>query len=282
MYFSQALEMLKQGKKVTRESWNSNGSHIELQHPDKYSKMTQPYLYIVSLIRITIGDNPLTSQSRVPWIPTQVDILADDWTVIDIISGRNNEMKNYVHRIRIIPNAGYGNPNQFKLLPVFKKGNHDIFAVNIDNEDENFVLFTRTKKELVQFGNARFNNDDILNIVDFIYDLAFKVFDERDTINTKYTFEIDFGNEQLLYDSQIPNMFNMDTIAESVITPGQKSFVNMVTGLNMDSTLRMKPHFRFIFRNFTPDDCKLYFFRICEKHNTTKCCKTKSNNKMEE
>jgi len=42
MNFGQALELLKQGKKVARNGWNGKGLWLELQRPDAYSKMTLP------------------------------------------------------------------------------------------------------------------------------------------------------------------------------------------------------------------------------------------------
>ena len=74
MNFGQAIELLKQGSKVARTGWNGKGLWIELQVPDTYSKMTLPYLYL---------NYPLDAQntpgSRVPWLASQTDVLAEDW-----------------------------------------------------------------------------------------------------------------------------------------------------------------------------------------------------------
>lgn len=40
---------------------------IKLQVPDKHSKMTAAYLYVESRF------------GRVPWIPTQIELLSDKW-----------------------------------------------------------------------------------------------------------------------------------------------------------------------------------------------------------
>ena len=48
MDFGQALWNLKNGNKVRRKGWNGKGIFIELQKPDKYSKMTHPYIFIDS------------------------------------------------------------------------------------------------------------------------------------------------------------------------------------------------------------------------------------------
>jgi hypothetical protein len=79
MDFGWALRQLKEGKKVCRLGWNGKGIYIELQRPDEHSKMTQPYIYIV-----TTGlqsDNPNAPRGIVPWFASQTDMLAEDWIV---------------------------------------------------------------------------------------------------------------------------------------------------------------------------------------------------------
>ena len=75
--FSRALEYLKQGYAVARYGWNGKGIYIKLQRPDEHSKMTQPYLYIETTGLQT--DNPDAPKGRVPWAPSQTDLLAEDW-----------------------------------------------------------------------------------------------------------------------------------------------------------------------------------------------------------
>ena len=70
MNFGQALEALKNGDRVTREGWNGKGMWLALQRPDENSKMGLPYLYI----RTVTG-------KLVPWLASQTDMLAEDWSV---------------------------------------------------------------------------------------------------------------------------------------------------------------------------------------------------------
>lgn len=80
MNFGQALEALKEGKRVRRKGWNGRGMFIELQRPSETSKMTHPYIYID-----TTGlqsDNELAPRNLVPWLASQTDMLAEDWEVI--------------------------------------------------------------------------------------------------------------------------------------------------------------------------------------------------------
>ena len=75
MTFGQALELLKQGKKVYRKGWNGKGIWLELQIPDAHSKMTLPYIYI----EYPHGHLAYPLGSRVPWFASQTDMLMDDW-----------------------------------------------------------------------------------------------------------------------------------------------------------------------------------------------------------
>lgn len=69
--FGMAIEFLKGGWKVARSGWNGKGMWLELQVPDRNSKMTLPYIYMSTVA----GD-------LVPWLASQTDILATDWRVV--------------------------------------------------------------------------------------------------------------------------------------------------------------------------------------------------------
>ncbi len=72
MNFGGALEELENGQAVARVGWNGPGQYLELQVPDEHSKMTLPYIYIITVQ----GD-------LVPWLASQTDLLAKDWRVVD-------------------------------------------------------------------------------------------------------------------------------------------------------------------------------------------------------
>ncbi len=71
MNFGDAIAALKRGSKVYRAGWNGKGQHLELQVPDAHSKMSLPYIFIMTVH----GD-------RVPWLASQTDVLAEDWTEV--------------------------------------------------------------------------------------------------------------------------------------------------------------------------------------------------------
>ncbi len=71
MNFGVALKELKEGNKLARVGWNSSGQYLELQVPDEHSKMALPYLYISTM-----------QGHLVPWVASQIDLLAKDWRVV--------------------------------------------------------------------------------------------------------------------------------------------------------------------------------------------------------
>lgn len=71
MDFGAALNALKAGARISRAGWNGKGMWVELQRPDAHSKMSLPYVFM----RTATGE-------LVPWVASQSDVLADDWSVI--------------------------------------------------------------------------------------------------------------------------------------------------------------------------------------------------------
>lgn len=78
MDFGYALDALREGKSVFRQGWNGKNMWITLQTPDKHSKMTLPYVYI----EYPVGHTASPGGSRVPWLASQTDLLAEDWGVV--------------------------------------------------------------------------------------------------------------------------------------------------------------------------------------------------------
>ena len=81
MNFGAALEALKEGRRVARRGWNGKGIYLELQRPDAHSKMTLPYIYIVTNALVT--DNPEAPKGVVPWLASQTDLLSEDWVIVE-------------------------------------------------------------------------------------------------------------------------------------------------------------------------------------------------------
>lgn len=70
MTFGNAITALKEGKLVCRTGWNGKGMWLALQVPDAHSKMTLPYIFMKT-----------ADGYRVPWLASQTDMLAEDWTM---------------------------------------------------------------------------------------------------------------------------------------------------------------------------------------------------------
>ena len=101
MNFGQTIENLKEGKKVARKGWNGKGMYVVYQkgYPDGISinKNTQeslslpegtivgfrPYLMMACPNGSTNHfGNTENNIDCVPWLPSQTDILAEDWEVV--------------------------------------------------------------------------------------------------------------------------------------------------------------------------------------------------------
>lgn len=71
MNFGQAIELLKNGKRVSRFGWNGKGMWLALQVPDVNSKMGHPYVYMSDVNGMLF-----------PWNPNNLDVLAEDWGIV--------------------------------------------------------------------------------------------------------------------------------------------------------------------------------------------------------
>lgn len=80
--FEWALSCIKQGKPMARDGWNGKGLYVQIQIPDEHSKMTRPYMYLVSPIGSTGHFGGDEKEHKVPWLPSQTDILSSDWTEV--------------------------------------------------------------------------------------------------------------------------------------------------------------------------------------------------------
>lgn len=70
--FSAALDALRGGMCVARAGWNGKGMFLSVQVPDENSKMKKPYIYITP-----------DTDSVIPWVASQADLLAEDWFIIE-------------------------------------------------------------------------------------------------------------------------------------------------------------------------------------------------------
>jgi len=64
-----AVDQMRKGEKVARPGWNGKGMWIMIYEPKEgEEKMTLPYVFIKT-----------GKDEKVPWLASQVDLLANDW-----------------------------------------------------------------------------------------------------------------------------------------------------------------------------------------------------------
>lgn len=84
--FSQALEVLKDGEKVTRNGWNDKGMFIFLVPGSRFTVNRAPLLGIYpegTEIEYHAHIDMKTAQGYiVPWLASQADLLASDWEMV--------------------------------------------------------------------------------------------------------------------------------------------------------------------------------------------------------
>lgn len=87
MNFSDALNEIKDGKKVSRSGWNGKGMFVFLV-PGSVFQVNRPPLLGIYPEGTTINyhahvDMKTADGQVVPWLCSQTDLLADDWGVVD-------------------------------------------------------------------------------------------------------------------------------------------------------------------------------------------------------
>lgn len=82
--FGDAINLLKQGKKLQREGWNGKGQYIELATNISYKNNNDE---IINSEHDAIGNKAIafvgTSGIQLGWLASQADMLADDWEIIE-------------------------------------------------------------------------------------------------------------------------------------------------------------------------------------------------------
>lgn len=89
MNFSQALDAVKQGKKIAREGWNGKGLFVIYVPGTLNVKPTPGTPYANALSQETVNiqghlDLFTSSKEMQPgWLATQSDLLSEDWEVVE-------------------------------------------------------------------------------------------------------------------------------------------------------------------------------------------------------
>lgn len=97
MNFGEALEALKEGKKVARAGWNGKGMYIYLVHGssvDKENLRNEASVMLpndetamhgtnVAVFLPHIDMRTTNGDVCVGWIASQTDMLSEDWTIVE-------------------------------------------------------------------------------------------------------------------------------------------------------------------------------------------------------
>lgn len=90
--FGEALEALKQGKRIAREGWNGKGMYLWLlpaasvkaewcrePHLKEVAEANGGEIEALGSIRMMTADRKVLTG----WLASQTDMLSEDWTVLD-------------------------------------------------------------------------------------------------------------------------------------------------------------------------------------------------------
>ena len=85
--FGQAIEALKQGKKVARAGWNGKGMFLFLVPGSTFKVNRTPLLGIypegTEVTYCSHIDMKTADDKVVPWLASQTDVLAEDWDIVE-------------------------------------------------------------------------------------------------------------------------------------------------------------------------------------------------------
>ena len=82
MNFGEALELLKEGKKVARKGWNGKGMYIFLAGVTSWGHNTVLHEELTSAYDC-IAMRTANSVVCFGWLASQVDMLAEDWVIVE-------------------------------------------------------------------------------------------------------------------------------------------------------------------------------------------------------
>ena len=84
MNFGQALEELKNGKKVARQGWNGKNQYIELATNIGYKNANGE---VINIDHGTLGNKAIafvgTIGVQLGWLASQADLLSEDWLIVE-------------------------------------------------------------------------------------------------------------------------------------------------------------------------------------------------------
>ena len=80
MNFGEALSNMRQGMRLARTGWNGKGMYVTYDSGKAVGGIPKPKQELPSLWLIYEPCEEYPDGAFVPWVPSQTDVLADDWT----------------------------------------------------------------------------------------------------------------------------------------------------------------------------------------------------------
>lgn len=145
---------------------------IKVQFPDKYDKMSAPYLYVESRF------------GRVPWKETYIELFAENWQLVKFIpddqpiktveSIKNSIMNDINKAINKQDKVEYQNRMNREIIDSIKKQQATVTPCSCqckkedfsNNKINNFSDFIEKFIESIDFGQVNTSIDDILKMLD--------------------------------------------------------------------------------------------------------------------
>lgn len=88
MNFGNAIEALKEGKRVARAGWNGKGMFLFLVNGSNFVVNREPLLSIMgegTMVTYRPHIDMKDAEGKVvPWLASQTDMLAEDWEIVEI------------------------------------------------------------------------------------------------------------------------------------------------------------------------------------------------------
>ncbi|PEM65292.1 hypothetical protein CN613_25445 [Bacillus pseudomycoides] len=146
MNFGQAIEALKQGKKVARKGWNGKGMFLYYVPSASYPPSTDIAKEAFGGQNVPYGAYIAmkTAQGNVvPWLASQTDVLAEDW---EVIGDRKKEERIYTDRDGDRTKIYHGRSNG-----VYLGGEDDIVCFTNREELQSFIdMLVAAKEEMTE------------------------------------------------------------------------------------------------------------------------------------
>jgi hypothetical protein len=82
MKFGEAIEALKSGSAVRRAGWNGKGMHIYLEEDLRFFPRTKTTRGFDRVYEPCVCLFTAQSKHQPGWVPSQADMLSDDWEIV--------------------------------------------------------------------------------------------------------------------------------------------------------------------------------------------------------